>query len=254
MTLLRRLFKGFYGLYAWSVVLLLLPPLWLVSISLPGLDRRRRFASFAMQLVARCLGNPIRIEGLNNLPPGPAIVVANHISYLDGPMMLLALPPRFSFVVKVEASRVPVIAMLLRRMGCTFVSRNNAAQGSTDMRRLIRDLKAGHSLGLFPEGHIQRQPGLQPFRLGAFLIAAQCGVPVVPAVIRGTRGFLARNEWWPARSPIHIRVLPALQPEAKGRTAAERLRDAAYAAILAHCEEPPMLPAPGAEAGDPGAA
>ncbi len=239
MTLPQRSFKALYGLYAWTVVLVLLPPLWLVSISLPGLDRRRRFASFTMRLIAGCIGNPIRIEGLDNLPQGPAIVVANHISYLDGPMMLLALPPRFSFVVKVEASRVPVIAMLLRRMGCTFVSRDNATQGSADMRSLIRALKAGHSLGLFPEGHIQRCPGLQPFRLGAFLIAAQCGVPVVPAVIRGTRGFLARNEWWPAHSPIHIRLLPPIQPETKGRIAAERLRDAAYATILAHCEEPP---------------
>jgi 1-acyl-sn-glycerol-3-phosphate acyltransferase len=238
MTLLQRSFRALYGLYAWAVGLVLLPPLWLVSICLPGLDLRRRFASFSMRLIAGCIGNPIRIEGLDNLPEGPAIVVANHISYLDGPMMLLALPPRFSFVVKVEASRVPVVAMLLRRMGCTFVSRDNAAQGSADMRRLIRALKAGHSLGLFPEGHIQRRPGLQPFRLGAFLIAAQCDVPVVPAVIRGTRGFLARNEWWPARSPIHIRLLPPIQPETRGRAAAERLRDAAYAAILRHCEEP----------------
>jgi 1-acyl-sn-glycerol-3-phosphate acyltransferase len=243
MTLLRLIFGGLYGLYAWIMVLLLLPPLWLVSIALPGIAPRRHFATFTMRLIALCIGIRIRVEGLERLPPGPAIVVANHISYLDGPMMLLALPPRFSFVVKVEASRVPVIAMLLRRMGCTFVSRDNAVQGSADMRRLIRALKSGQSLGLFPEGHIQRTPGLQPFRLGAFMIAAHCDVPAVPTVIRGTRRFLARNHWWPTHSTFDIRLMSPIQPEGKGRVAAERLRDQAYAAILAHCEEPPAVAA-----------
>jgi 1-acyl-sn-glycerol-3-phosphate acyltransferase len=191
-----------------------------------------------MRTIACLIGNPIRVEGLENLPAGAAVVVANHISYLDGPMMLLALPPRFSFVVKAEASKVPVVAMLLRRMGCTFVTRNSAREGSKDTRQLMRSLESGKSLGFFPEGHIQRTPGLQAFRLGAFLIATHCAAPVVPAVIRGTRGFMARNEWWPKHSPIHICLLPPIQPDGTDRAAAQRLRDQAYAAVLAHCEEP----------------
>ncbi|MGH8459757.1 MAG: lysophospholipid acyltransferase family protein, partial [Nevskiales bacterium] len=205
----------------------------------PGLSRRRAFASFTMRTIAWLIGLPIRAEGLEHLPAGASVVVANHISYLDGPMMLLALPPRFSFVVKAEVSKVPVVAMLLRRLGCTFVTRNSAREGSKDTRQLMRKLETGLSLGFFPEGHIQRTPGLQTFRLGAFLIATHCGVPVVPAVIRGTRGFLARNEWWPKRSSIHIRLLPPVAPEGDDRATALRLRDQVYAAVLAHCEEPP---------------
>jgi 1-acyl-sn-glycerol-3-phosphate acyltransferase len=223
MTALYTLLRFLYGLYAWLVTALVLPPMWIISISLPGLARR----------------NPVRVEGLENLPMGASVVVANHISYLDGPMMMLALPPRFSFVVKAEASRVPVVAMLLRRLGCTFVTRNSAREGSRDTRQLMRALETGLSLGFFPEGHIQRTPGLQTFQLGAFLIATHCGAPVVPAVIRGTRGFLARNQWWPRHSPIHIQLLPPIAPGGNDRAAALRLRDQVYAVVLAHCEEPP---------------
>lgn len=236
--MIKPLSRFLYGLYAWLVTALVLPPLWTISISLPTLAWRRGFASFTVHTIARLIGVRIRVEGLENLPAGASIVVANHISYLDGPMMLLALPPRFSFVVKAEASKVPVIALLLRRMGCTFVTRNSAREGSRDTRQLMRSLQVGRSLGFFPEGHIQRQPGLQNFRLGAFLIAAHCGVPVVPAVIRGTRGFMARNQWWPRRHPIHIRLLTPLAPDGGDRNAAQRLRDQARAAVLAHCDEP----------------
>lgn len=237
MTMLRLLFRICYGFYAWTVAVLVLIPGWIITLCLPTLPLRRRCAGGAMRLIAFLIGNPITVQGLSNLPPGAAVVVANHISYLDGPMMLLALPPRFSFVVKVEASRVPVIAIMLRRMGCTFVSRDNTQQGSRDTRVLMRALKQDHSLGFFPEGHIQRKPGLQTFRLGAFLIAAHCGTPVVPAIITGTRGFLARNHWWPSQSPIRIRILPPIAPDGRDRAAAERLRDRAWAAVLAHCDE-----------------
>lgn len=246
MSLPRLILRGLYGLYAWLVTAVVLPPLWCVTIGLPNLPLRRAFAAFTMRTIAGLIGNPIRVEGLHNLPAGAAIVVANHISYLDGPMMLLALPPRFSFVVKVEASKVPVVSMLLRRVGCTFVTRDSARDGSRDTRQLMRKLETGLSLGFFPEGHIQRTPGLQNFRLGAFLIAARCDTPVVPAVIRGTRGFMARDEWWPKRSPISIRLLPPLAPDGVDRAAALRLRDRAYDAILTHCEEPAatVRPAP----------
>ena len=248
-----QLLRFLYGLYAWLVTALVLPAGWLVSICLPGIAPRRGFATLTMRTIAMLIGVPIRVEGLENLPAGASVVVANHISYLDGPMMLLALPPRFSFVVKAEASRVPVVATLLRRMGCTFVTRNSAREGSRDTRQLIRMLESNRSLGFFPEGHIQRVPGLQPFRLGAFLIAARCGSPVVPAVIRGTRHFMARNEWWPRHSQFHICLLPAIKPEGNDRTAALRLRDQAYAAVLAHCEEPPAASCSGFDHAEPAA-
>ena len=238
MKPLALLSYAVYGLYAWLVASVLLTSGWILSITLPTLYLRRRTASLAIRSIAWLIGLPIRLQGQEHLPEGASIVVANHISYMDGPMMLTVLPPRYSFVVKAGAEHAPVVGTLLRRMGCTFVSRDNALQGSADTRRLMRALRSGQALGLFPEGYIQRKPGLQPFRLGAFLMAARCGVPIVPAAIRGTREFLPRNSWWPGRSSITIQLLPAITPDGTDRNAAIRLRDKAYAAVLAHCEEP----------------
>ncbi len=233
-----------YGLYAWLVGLLLLITGWVLSLCMPTLELRWRSASTAIHAIAWLIRLPIRLHGREYLPEGASIVVANHISYMDGPMMFAVLPPRYSFVVKGGAEHAPVVGTLLRRVGCTFVSRDNAVQGSADTRRLMRLLREGQALGFFPEGRIQRKPGLQPFRLGAFLIAARCGTPVVPAAIRGTRKFLPRNYWWPGRSAISIQLLPPIYPDGEDRDAAIRLRDKAYAAVLAHCEEPAAAPSP----------
>jgi 1-acyl-sn-glycerol-3-phosphate acyltransferase len=242
MKPLALLLHAIYGLYAWLVASVLLTTGWLLSISLPGLHLRRRTASLTIFSIAWFIRLPIRLHGQEHLPEGASIVVANHISYMDGPMMLAVLPPRYSFVVKGGAEHAPVVGTLLRRMGCTFVSRDNAMQGSADTRRLMRALREGQALGFFPEGRIQRKPGLQPFRLGAFLMAARCGTPIVPAAISGTRKFLPRNYWWPSRSVITIQLLPAIAPDGNDRQAAIRLRDKAYAAVLAHCEEPAAVP------------
>lgn len=242
MTTLRQLFRYVYGFYAWLIAVPILPTGWLISLILPTLYLRRRCAGFTIRSIAGLIGLQIRVEGMEHLPDGASIVVANHISYMDGPMMLTVLPPRYSFVVKGGAATAPFVGTLLRRMGCTFVSRDNARQGSADTRRLMRGLRNGQALGFFPEGRIQRKPGLQPFRLGAFLIAAHCGTPIVPAAIRGTRQFLPRNYWWPAFSSITIQLLPAIAPDGADRPAAIRLRDKAYAAVLAHCDEPAATP------------
>jgi 1-acyl-sn-glycerol-3-phosphate acyltransferase len=237
MSPVRLLSRMLYGIYAWLVFLVVLPSVLIPIALLPDIAQRRRAAMFGIRLIAGAIRNPIAIEGLEHLPDGPAIVAANHISYLDGPLMLFALPPRFSFVVKAEAEKVPVFSLIMRRMGVKFITRYDARRGASDARQLMRVLEGGQSLGFFPEGHIQRKPGLQAFRLGAFLIAAHCGAPVVPAVIRGTRKFMPRNYWWPTRSAITIRLLPAIHPEGSNREAAIRLRDRTFTAVLAHCEE-----------------
>ena len=237
MSPVRLLLRVLYGIHAWLVLTIVLLAVLVPIASLPRLAQRRRAAALGLQAITRGIWNPVVIEGLENLPDEPAIVVANHTSYIDGPLMLFALPPRFSFVVKAEAAKVPVFSLIMRRMGVKFITRYDARRGASDARQLMRALGDGQSLGFFPEGHIQRKPGLQPFRLGAFLVAAHCRAPVVPVAIRGTRRFLPRNHWWPTRSPITIRLLPAIHPNGNDRDAAIHLRNKAFEAMLAHCEE-----------------
>ena len=91
---------------------------------------------------------------------------------------------------------------------------------------------------VFPEGTLRREPGLLPFRMGAFVAATQAGVPVVPVVIRGTRSMLPDGIWIPRPARLEVWVGEPLVPEGDGWHAAIALRDKARAAILARSGEP----------------
>lgn len=107
---------------------------------------------------------------------------------------------------------------------------------------MAASLRAGHSPVFFPEGTFDRKPGLLPFRMGAFVVAAEAGVPVVPVVIRGTRSMLRSDQWFPRRGTISVTLCPPIQPDGNDWAAAIRLRDATRAEILRGCGEPDLAP------------
>ena len=83
-----------------------------------------------------------------------------------------------------------------------------------------------------------RMPGLLPFRMGAFVAAAQVGAPVVPVVLRGTRSKLRAGQWRPRRGVVSVRVLPPALPEGAEWKDAVALRNQVRAEILRLCGEP----------------
>ena len=94
------------------------------------------------------------LRGLENMPAGQCVVVANHASYLDGVVMAAALPPRFGFVIKREMNDVPAAGLLLRRIGSEFVERFNRHKGGD--RRAARAAYRGERplAGVLPRGHV----------------------------------------------------------------------------------------------------
>ena len=183
---------------------------------------------------------PVNVEGLEQLPRGPCVVVVNHASYLDGIVLTAALPRRLSFVAKSELLANPVPRIYLRRMGAHFVERFDVERGSADARQLAGVARAGGRLLFFPEGTFERMPGLMPFRMGAFVAAAEAGVPMIPIAIRGTRAVLRPDHWFPRRGTLRVTIGAPLQPQGSDWPAALALRDAARAEILRHCGEPEL--------------
>ena len=90
----------------------------------------------------------------------------------------------------------------------------------------------------FPEGTFQRASGLQPFKLGAFVIAAETGTPLVPVMLNGTRSLLRDKAWLPTRSEIRVTFGAALLPTRTGWGQALELRDAARKSMAAALAEP----------------
>lgn len=223
-----------WGVYAWLLVPLMLLIAALPVLGLPRLAQRRAAAAFICRAYFLLCGFPIRRLGMDRLPAGPCIVVANHASYLDGPLLFAVLPPRFGFVIKKEASRLPLAGMLMRRLGHHFVNRSDRQEGAGDARRILRAVGLGQSVAFFPEGTFSPRTGVARFHTGAFATAARAGVPVAPVAIRGTRRALRARTFVPRWSRIEVEALQPI-PAATGAVA---LRDAAREHIAAALPEP----------------
>jgi 1-acyl-sn-glycerol-3-phosphate acyltransferase len=236
---MRRLLELGYGFYAAVALGLAMVVTLPFVLLMPTLAARRWCGRTGVRLALALAGIPIRVRGLQHLPPGPCLVVSNHASYLDGPLMTAALPGRFTFVVQHGAAGWPVFGRVIRAMGVTFVNRTAARAGAAQTRALIRRLQDGDSLTVFPEGTFREDaPGLLPFRKGAFLMAVHAGVPVVPAVIRGTRRLYGEGRRLMRWSPVSVELFAPLAPSGDHRHAVEALRDAARRVVLEHCGEP----------------
>ena len=230
-----------YGLYAVLLFLAVVLFALLGVILLPSLKLRRSAARIAARSYFFLAGMPLRLRGVENIPAGQCVVVANHASYLDGVVMAAALPPRFAFVIKREMNQVPVAGFLLRRIGSEFVDRFNRHKGGTDARRVLRTAASGHSLVFFPEGTFTPEVGLGKFHTGAFAIAARAGCPVVPAVILGTRRNMPATRILPRPGLIEVRYYEPISVVAsEGEDLALTLRDRSRAVILSELGEPDL--------------
>lgn len=233
--------KYLYAAYALATFSLLAVVALLLILPVPQLSLRRRIARrFARIALAAC-GMRLAVSHPERLGPEPCIVVANHSSYLDGIVLYAALPPTFGFVIKREMSRVPLANLLLRRIGAHYVDRNRGQKGARDTRKLLRNARSGGALAFFPEGTFAHQPGLMPFRSGAFVIAARSSLSILPVAIRGTRAALPPGTLlpWPGRIEIELApVQPA--PLSTREDHVDQARVAARAAILQRIPDPDL--------------
>ncbi len=227
-----------WGLWAWAVFVTLGAAAWCAVMVLPGVTWRRRTTRALTRVAVRLIGLPLQVQGLERLPTsGPCIVVANHASYVDSILLGAVLPARFSFAAKRELADVPWIGRALRRMGIAFVERFDAAQGIEDTRALEAQVRAGESFVFFPEGTFQRSGGLQDFKLGAFVIAAETGTPLLPLTLNGTRSLLRDGVWLPRRNAVRVTLGEVIAPAGPGWQHALELRDAARRAMAASLAE-----------------
>ena len=230
----RRAARAAYTVYAGVVAAVTFGLAWLVVVMAPGSARARWRRGRALCRAAfRALGIRIRVSGLANLERGGRyVVVANHASYLDGPLLFAAIPAQVGYIVKGELAGNAFLAPLLRALGAEFVNRLDHERSVADAASLAGRLARGGSLGFFPEGTLHRMPGLLPFRLGAFSVAVEGDARVVPVTIAGSRSVMRDGQWIPRPGPVSVRIAapitppPAAPPAAPGHGPADEPGDA----------------------------
>ncbi|MEM7762785.1 MAG: lysophospholipid acyltransferase family protein [Pseudomonadota bacterium] len=240
-TLIQKIMHATYGLWFVVVFAACAVLALLAVLLLPSLPLRQRFVHRFTQCIFWLTGSGPVVRGLTNLPDGPCMLVGNHASYLDGPVMTAVLPPRFSFLIKAEMNAVPLAGFLLRRIDSFFVDRSKASKSATSARQIIRAARAGRALGVFPEGTFDDTPGLKQFQKGAFAVAKAGSMPIVPFVIAGTRHILPASSLWPKPGRIHVTLFAPVAVEDVLAHDVVTLRDEVRDMILAHLGEPDLL-------------
>lgn len=233
--------EALWGVYAWAVFLTC-TILTLIGVTVvPGAELRQHLAKFTCRTPFRLAFIAVDVAGLERLPPGHSVVVANHASYVDGPLLKGFLPARFSFVIKGEMRNVPIVHFLLRRSGSRFVERFAAAGSTRDARQIVRAAQGGQSMAFFPEGTFVAEPGVGRFRPGAFVAAVRGSMPVVPVAISGTRRMLSAGRALPRPARLRVEILEPIPPTDAAFADHRTLAEVARQRIIAVLDEPDLL-------------
>jgi len=233
-TTLKTSKRTVYGCYAWLILSTIVIACTVALFFTPSIGRRRYLASWAAKLFFLLIGAPVKVEGTTIHES--CVVIANHSSYLDGIILTAALPPKFTYIIKQEMTKIPVAGFVLRRLGSEFVNRENEQHRNRVARRLLNAAQSGESLVFFPEGTFDEIPGLKRFRLGAFGAAWRSHRPLFPVVISGARQKLPANTFLPSPGPLSVRICNPLHPEKT--ISVEALMQRSRKIILQHLNEP----------------
>jgi 1-acyl-sn-glycerol-3-phosphate acyltransferase len=233
---------GFAG-WCWLLGLVLGLPGAVLMVATPGARARAAIARGGCRLLLGLAGIRARVDGDPAVAArAPAVLVANHASYLDGLILRAVLPGPLFFVAKRELARHWPVRVFLQRIGVEFVERGDHQRGLSDLERIRARAAGGEPMLAFPEGTFSDGAGVRGFRVGPFMVAVQAALPVVPIALHGTRRLLRGSSLLPAPSRVAVTIGTPLQPGGDDWTAALALRDRARAFIVAHCGEPDLAP------------
>lgn len=159
-----------------------------------------RLGRFMLAQLFRITGG-LMVEGKAGIAPaGPLIIVANHVSVVDGFVLVAAFPRRLVSLSAAYLFDRPVIGSFLRWFGAIPVE--GGSGGAFGVRRALRFLEAGGALMIFPEGGVSPEP--RPFESGWAYLALKSGATVLPVGIRGSDRLLPRGARCPRRAKVEL--------------------------------------------------
>ncbi|MGC2662353.1 MAG: lysophospholipid acyltransferase family protein [Bryobacteraceae bacterium] len=154
-------------------------------------------------------GVRVNVEGLDQLSPGGSyVLIANHLSYMDTPVVLGNIPVHFRFLAKKGLFQIPFLGTHLSQAGHIPVPRGDPRASVRTMQLAAETIQQrGISLLIFPEGGRSHDGILQPFKEGAAYIAIRAGVPAVPIAIIGSQRILPFGSGVLVPGAVTLRIL-----------------------------------------------
>jgi 1-acyl-sn-glycerol-3-phosphate acyltransferase len=229
------------SIWSWFVLgasmVIWLPLMALIRLVTRQSDPGRYWVGYLFRQIAVLMAtlNPLwrfRISGkMPTDPRRPYLVVSNHESFVDI-LLISHLPWEMKWLSKAELFRIPVLGWLMRLAGDIPVDRGNpraAAEAMVRCKTILKEEKV--SVIIFPEGTRSETDDMLPFKDGAFRLAVDAGVPILPLAVSGTATALRKHDWRFGRSIAEVRVLEPMETEGLVRADIGALRDRTYQMI-----------------------
>ena len=174
-----------------------------------------RLDAWCKKVVAHA-GMRVEVTGRENVTPGKTfLVMSNHQSHYDVPVLFYVLGPNIRMIAKTELYKVPIFGPALREAGFIEIDRSNRARAIASLQVARGRIDQGVHVWIAPEGTRSRTGELLPFKKGGFSLALEMGAPILPVALQGTRDALpASGMRSRAGATVTVKIFPPIDATA----------------------------------------
>jgi 1-acyl-sn-glycerol-3-phosphate acyltransferase len=172
-----------------------------------------RLASWSHKVVEHA-GMKVQVSGREHMKPGLTyLVMSNHQSHYDVPVLFYVLGANLRMITKVELFKIPIFGGALQEAGFIAIDRSSRPRAMESLRIAKEKLASGVHVWIAPEGTRSRTAELLPFKKGGFNVALEAGLPILPVTIQGTRDALrSKSLRTTAGARVRVLVSPPIDP------------------------------------------
>lgn len=205
-------------LYWWSLfvaamlLLILGPPVLIVSWAVGRPAWVYPWGLFGARAWLRWSGMKIRVRGMEHIDPRRTYVfISNHRSYLDTAALFGHLGRRIGILAKKELLKVPILGHGMGNVNIMAIDRSNRQRAIETVQAATERIRSGVSFGVFAEGTRARPGKMLPFKKGAFYMAIEAGVPIVPVAMKNTDRLMGKGTGEARAGTIEMVLLPPIE-------------------------------------------
>jgi 1-acyl-sn-glycerol-3-phosphate acyltransferase len=190
----------------YTVLLVLIAPFVLLCMISGMREPLIAVGKWAIRVSGAVLGVKVEVSGIEHVDQKTAcIFMPNHLSFLDGPMMVMLIPQNVRVIIKKSVFGTPVLGWAMLHVGCVPVDRRAGGGGIKSIEKAARSIREkGYSFLIFPEGTRSVDGRLQRFRRGGFFLAIAGGAPIVPVTIGGTFELMPKGRFGAKRGTVSV--------------------------------------------------
>ena len=190
----------------YTVLLVLIAPFVLLCMISGMREPLIAVGKWAIRVSGAVLGVKVEVSGIEHVDSRTAYVfMSNHLSFLDGPMMVMLIPQNVRVIIKKSVFATPVLGWAMLHVGCVPVDRRAGGGGIKSIEKAARSIREkGYSFLIFPEGTRSVDGKLRRFRRGGFFLAIAGGAPIVPVTIGGTFELMPKGRFGAKRGTVSV--------------------------------------------------